>query len=301
MGTADGPVVTGLVLALLVLCALSSHAADWGSITVTPDPLGGMRVTLENSKLRCQYGVTDMPGSGLEAFIKELILKGANENQAGAMLDELGMSADEGRGPITKAQVTYVGPDRMTVRMESPARTEPTAFHGARVVEEVTIYPDSLILRLDYIEYGVNVVDWTSPGGTTTGTPVIHGADKWIRGHVLYPDQYYSVLPEEKGDPEDAGSLNYHGSIIAGVYNPANGRGIARVMPVADTSVMKHMGEYRGIEWFPHVEWSPPYASKGHRRPFTGYLYLVTGGAEEILSVGKRVAEGELPAKCGKH
>ena len=297
MEMVGGLVVTGLVLVVLALSALSADAADWGSITMTPDPLGGLRVALENSKLRCRYAVTEMQGSGLEAFIKELTLKEADENQAGAMLDELGMSADEGRGPIAKAEVTYAGPDRMTVRLESPAKTEPTAFHGPRVVEEVTVYPDSLILRMDYIEYGVNVVDWVSPGGTTAGTCVIYGAEKWIRGHVLYPDQYYSVLPEEKGDPEDAGSLNYHGSIIAGVYNPANGRGLGRVMPVADTSVMKHMGEYRGIEWFPHVEWRPPYASKGHRRPFTGYLYLVAGGAEEILSVGKQIADGELPAK----
>ena len=288
---------TGLVLVILALSTLSANAADWGSITITPDPLSGMRVVLENSKVRCRYAVTEMPGSGREAFINELVLKEANENQAGAMLDEMGLSADEGRGPIIRAEVIYAGPDRMTVRLESPAKTEPAAFHGSRAVEEVTIYPDSLILRMDYIEYGVNVVDWGSPGGTTAGTCVIYGAEKWIRGHVLYPDQYYSVLPEEKGDPEDAGSLNYHGSVIAGVYNPANGRGLGRVMPVADTSVMKHMGEYRGIEWFPHVEWRPPYASKGHRRPFTGYLYLVAGGAEEILSVGKQIADGELPAK----
>jgi len=240
--------------------------------------------------------VTEMQGSGREAFIKELVLKAVEENQAGAMLDELGLSADEGRGPITKAEITYVGPDRMTVRMESPAKTKATAYHGDQAVEEVTIYPDSPILKLDYVEYGVNVVDWASPGGTTTGKVVVYGAEKWVRGHVLYPDQYYSVLAEEKGDPEDAGSLNYHGSIIAGVYNPANGRGVGRVMPVADTSVMKHMGEYRGIEWFPHVEWRPPYASKGHRRPFTGYLYLVTGGPEEILAVGKQLADGKLPA-----
>jgi hypothetical protein len=236
-----------------------------------------------------------MQGSGREAFIKELVLKAVEENQAGAMLDELGLSADEGRGPVTRAEVTHVGPDRMTVRLESPAKTKATAYHGDQAVEEVTIYADSLILRMDYLEYGVNVVDWGSPGGTTTGKVVVYGAEKWVRGHVLYPDQYYSVLPEEKGDPEDAGSLNYHGSIIVGVYNPANGRGLGRVMPVADTSVMKHIGEYRGIEWFPHVEWSPPYASKGHRRPFTGYLYLVIGGAEEMLAVGKQLADGKLP------
>lgn len=293
----EGLAGIGCLLAILAIGVRTDGPADWGSITITPDPLGGMRVVVENSKIRCRYAVIEMPGSGREAFISELVLKEANEDQAGAMLDELGMSADEGRGPITKAEVTYVGLDRMTVRMESPARTEPTSFHGPRVVEEVTIYPDRLILRMDYLEYGVNIVDWASPGGTTAGTCVIYGSEEWIRGHVLYPDQYYSVLPEEKGDPEDAGSLNYHGSIIAGVYNPANGRGVARVMPVADTSVMKHMGEYRGIEWFPHVEWRPPYASKGHRRPFAGYVYVVTGGAEEILSVGKRIADGEVPAK----
>jgi hypothetical protein len=288
--------MAGAALVLLALGGGPAGAAEWGSITITPDPLGGMQVALENSKLRCRYMVTEMQGSGREAFIKELVLKASGENQAGAMLDELGLSADEGRGPIMRAEVTYVGPDRMAVRLESPARTKPTAFHGDRAVEEVTIYPDCAILKLDYVEYGVNVVDWASPGGTTRGVPVVYGMEKWIRGHVLYPDQYYSVLPEEKGDVDDAGSLNYHGSIIAGVYDPANGRGVGRVMPVADTSVMKHMGEYRGIEWFPHVEWSPPYASKGHRKPFTGYLYLVTGGAEEILEVGKKLADGQLPA-----
>jgi hypothetical protein len=268
--------------------ALSVDAADWGSITVTPDPLGGMRVTLENSKLRCQYGVTDMPGSGLEAFIKELIFKEANENQAGAMLDELGMSADEGRGPITKAEVTYVGPDRMTVRMESPART--ARFHGPRWSRRshLSRQPDSA----DGLhQYGVNVVDWTSPGAPTTGTPVSQ-APRSGSEDTRSPGPVLACCRKDGR----CRWLNYW-VIIAGVYNPANGRGVARVMPVADTSVMKHMGEYRGIEWFPHVEWSPPYASKGRRRPFTGYLYLVTGGAEEILSIGKRIADGELPVK----
>ena len=125
-------------------------------------------------------------------------------------------------------------------------------------MEEVTIYPDSPILKMECREYGVNFVDRGSPGSTRAGKVVVYGAKKWVRGHVLYPDQYYSVLPEEKGDPEDAGSLNYHGAIITGVYDPANRRGFGRVMPVADTSIMKHMGEYFGIEWFPHVEWSPP-------------------------------------------
>ena len=295
MALLEGMSAAWLLVLLLMLAACAAEEG-WGNITIAPDPLGGMSVTLQNSKIRCRYAVTDMPGSGYEAFIRELVLQEVQENQAGAMLDEMGLSADEGRGPITKAEVTHVGPDRMTVRLESSAKTEPTAFHGSRVVEQVTIYPDSCILRMDYLEYGVNIVDWASPGGVTEGRAVIYGADRWVRGHVLYPDQYYSVLPEEKGDPDDAGSLNYHGFIIAGVYNPANNRGVGRVMPVAHTSVMKHMGRYRGVEWFPHVEWSPPYASKGRRRPFVGYLYVVTGGAEEILSVGKRIADGKLPA-----
>jgi len=288
--------IAGAVLMALAVSATIPGRADWGNITITDDPLGGKRVVLENGKIRCRYAGHEMPGSGLEVFIDELIVKEADENQAGDFLDELGLSADEGRGPIAEAEVIYSSPDRMTVRLESPAKTKPTPYHGERVVEDVSMYPDSGILRMDYLEYGVNVVDRGSPGGTRAGTPVVYGAEKWIRGHVSYPDQYYSVLPEEKGDVEDAGSLNYHGSIIAGVYNPANNRGFGRVMPVADTSMMKHMGEYFGVEWFPHVEWNPPYASKGHRRPFTSYLYMVAGGAEEILSVGKQLADGKLPA-----
>jgi hypothetical protein len=78
--------------------------------------------------------------------------------------------------------------------------------------------------------------------------------------------------------------LEYRGKFILGAYEKATGRGYGRVMPIADVDVVKLLFS-RGFEMFPH------YQPRREQRSFTGYLFVATGGAEEIVALGKRLAE----------
>lgn len=71
-----------------------------------------------------------------------------------------------------------------------------------------------------------------------------------------------------------------------GVYNTTNSRGFGKVMPVSAINVVKLLWS-RGIEQFPYY-----YST---HQPYTSYLYVVTGGADEIISVGQAIANGTLP------
>ncbi len=86
---------------------------------------------------------------------------------------------------------------------------------------------------------------------------------------------------------DQAGSLDYHGWFIMGVYNPGNGEGFGRIVAVDHMDIIKLLFN-RGFELFPHYQRS--------HEPFSGYLFAVTKGAKEILSIGMKLA-GETPRK----
>jgi hypothetical protein len=70
-----------------------------------------------------------------------------------------------------------------------------------------------------------------------------------------------------------------------GVFNPQNGQGYGRVMPVEPVDIIKLLFEGRncGFEVF-------PYYNREHK-PFDTYLFPVTGGAEGVLSLGQRIVD----------
>ena len=253
---------------------------DQLSVTVGQDA-NGYYAILENSQIRVRYGYSFEWHA--QHTIQDLIIKSVNEDQAGIYLD-----ACASRGTLKNAWVTYDGPDRKTVHL---------VWNGwdwdpGDKIQEVSIFPNSPFIKIDYIAYGVNVVDQGSPGGISGGgSYVFYGGDEWIRGYVGYPDSYYNRAPVDGiNDPSDGGSLNYHGYFIGGIYNPSNNRGYGRVMPVEAIDVIKLLFT-RGFEFF-------PYFWRTHQR-YTGYIYVVTGGAEEIISVGKQLADGNYQPPSG--
>jgi hypothetical protein len=260
------------------------------AITIAPD---NSYVVLENSQIYVKY----LPYSGEhpEFTIKEFRIKSAgNENQVGSGTYNY-MEAADSRCGLKSATLIHDGTDRKTVRLVwlGYDRGITSCVSGRDITHEVSIFPDSKYIEIDYVnvKYGVNIVDLGSPGGTNAGTHVVHGNSGWIRDYNAYPNSYYNrYAPDGYNDPADAGSLNYNGKFILGVYNPANSRGFARVMPVADISIIKLLMDAthrRGVEIFPH-----PFFQD--HQPFTGYLYVVTGGESEILSVGKQLADGTI-------
>ena len=248
-------------------------------------------VILENSQIYVKYAPYYTNHN--EFAIKEFRIKSAaNENQVGIGLYKY-LDADSGRGALFSASIVYSGTDRKTVRLIWVDEfNDPTK----KITQEVTIFGNSRYLKINYsdVQYGINVVDLGTPGGTTAGTHVAYGHSGWNRGYITFQDpsyfgSYYNRYPPDGvNDPTDGGSLNYNGNFIVGVYNSSNGRGFARVMPVADISIIKlllYPSTRRGLELFPH-----PFLQT--HLPFTGYLYVVTGGESEILSVGKQLADG---------
>ena len=250
-------------------------------------------VILENSQIYVKY----LPYTHLnpEFAIKEFRIKSAgNENQVGVG-DYNYFGADSGRGPLYYAFIIYDGTDRKTVRLIWLNEHSETT---KKITHEVSIFGDSKYLKIDYIdvEYGVNIVDLGLPGGTSGGTHVAYGASGWIRGYNTFDGPYHGSYynrypPDGVNDPADGGSLNYNNHFIVGVYNPNNSRGFGRVMPIVDTSILKLLltsTTRRGLEMFPYPFFKP-------HNPFTGYLYVVTGGESEILSKGKQLAGGGNP------
>jgi hypothetical protein len=259
-------------------------AECWGRVSVAKDQNGHLEAILENSDIRIRYGL-QYHEEGPESNITELVVKSAPEvNQAGHLVD-----AAAGRGPLARASVACDGPDVKTLRLEwSGKEGRPDA------ISEVSIYEDSAFVRIDYIAWVVNIVDIGHPGGAVTDAVYeIHGASAWKRDLVLYPNSYFNRHPGDVGqenvtEVDDVGPLAYAGCFVMGVYNPANGIGFGRVVPADVVDIIKLLefnGIGKGFELFPHYE--------REHRPFTGYLYLVTGGAEELLLMGQELATGK--------
>jgi len=240
---------------------------------ISQDPEGNSEVTLQNSILRARYAIGPGGRKGKEWAIRDLIIKDAREDQAGRYID-----ACATRGFLTNASV---------IRDEADVKTVRLRFDDG-CVQDVSIFPHAPYLRINYLNYGVNVVDIGAPGGGP-GEYEIYGAEGWHRGYEAYPYSYYNRYAGDVGtenvegvDPEDAASLNYKGYFIMGVYNPTNGRGFGRVAAVRDISIIKLLHN-RGFELFPHF--------RRRKEPYTGYLYVVTGGAGDVISTGKHIVD----------
>jgi hypothetical protein len=254
----------GRFAVLLALCA-PALAADWGRVTVS-----GTSVTLENSRVRARYGEYMTPDVGPKDAIVELAILPGGFNLAGR-IDSRAASHSKGKANrISTIEIVRDDAQRKTARLD---------FGGA-AVQEVSIYPDAPWLEITYQRHDVNIFDTAGPKLEYE----IFGAAEWATAcgwtdpYPAYPDNYYR---SEWGAP---GPLGYRGRFILGAYDRASGRGYGRVMPVADVDVVKLLFS-RGFEMFPH------YRPRREQRSFTGYLFVVTGGAQEIIAVGKRLAE----------
>ncbi len=261
----------GLCVAALALLAWPAPGAQaapaWGSVQVGRDRDGQLYAVLENSLIRVRYGYDDT--ARVHSPLTSFVIKGSNEEQAGSYLD--GSST---RGALTRATVKIDALDRKTVRLE---------WDNGDKIQEVTIFPDQPYLQIDYLKYGIDVLDQGSPGGGGSGYYRFYGGDDWARGYVLRPDSYYNRYPGDRiNDPADGGALSYRGYFIGGVYGAANDRGYARVMPVAAIDIQKLLGG-RGLQAF-------PYHAREHVA-FTGFLFAVTGGAAQIDQLGRQLVD----------
>jgi hypothetical protein len=282
---------------LLLLSALicgTAYCADWGSAVIDTDGLGNPRVIMENSKIRIRWG--NFFESHAQFSILDFVVKEAgNQDQDDKYLD-----ACADRGELANAAILQDDANQITVRLQWHKSNQTT---GINMRHDYTIYPNSEVVRVDYLLYGINQVDIGSPGGISSGTYRFHGGDLWERlgspvGYPIYPCVYYDrysgdmnnselCLPPNYLDPADAGSLNYNGHFVGIVYDPANGTGFGRIMPVADCAIIKLLWG-RGFETFCHA-WFEPHTA------FTGFIFAVTGGQTQGLQLGHAIVDNGGP------
>jgi hypothetical protein len=285
-------------MAIISAGGCNHSSGDWGKITITPVD-GSKEVVLENSQFSAVYKKSTNDWAGrhptclTEFFYKKIGRELIENGRWDDILDPLDHSQDPPRPlhhyreKLLSAEVIYDGPDKKTVHL-----------NWENSEEEVSIFPDSEVLQIDYIRWYVLVTDW--PGWRKDEDAheeqmfSVYGADKWHRTYVPgdttrcpglgYNKMYFNHADRDRDkqggkDPVDGGPLNYKGYFIVGAYKLDSGIGYARLIPVHRINVLI-LWSYRAWEFFP----------VGKER-FTTFLFPVSGGADEILARGREIAD----------
>jgi len=275
---------------------VTTGSDKWGRIEIYRDSADQLNVLLENSKILVRYE-TRVPGDR-QTYIREFIIKEAKESQ-GYWLD-----AAAWRRGLRRAEILKDAPDVKTVRLTwNGSEKFPT-----QAISDVSIFPDSSVLRIDCLQSSfAHICDIGSPGGSRyRGKFVIYGSEEWrevrekldrpeLRDHPSEDHRLTNDLfPRFPNPLIDVGwgpsPMNYKGWYIMGTYNPESGRGYGRVVPAKTMRYIKLLSQPMnpgyGFEFFP---W---WRMRGKSTtPYTAFLYAVTGGEKEILTVGKKIAD----------
>ena len=241
-----------LLILLLLQLPLSSassennHNRGWVRAEIGKDNKNKYYAILENDLMRCKYGWRHhKEPRGGQSYIRELMLKSVNYN----MGDWLDAAAGK-RGPLTNVTLVCDRDDRKTVRLE---------WNDGDKIQEVTICPNSLVLRIDYIKIlgFPHIVDVGSHGGRKidNATFVMYGAEEW---------------QESRRSNRDARLINHQNEHHRLTYD---------LYPAYPLNVLI-LWSYRAWEFFP----------TGKER-FTTFLFPVSEGAREIIDTGKRIAD----------
>jgi hypothetical protein len=272
---------------------------DWGTITIKKEAGKITDVILENHLLKVRYANETVTGwaSRQPVCIVEFLYKPINTNFAkngrfDDMLDPVDHETNkpkvQHRKKLLDASIVSDGPDNKTVHLKWETSEE-----------KVTLFRDSPIIQIDYLKWYVLITDWPDwpqgPDAYNEQMYAIYGADKWHRTYnpldstrqrgLEYDDIYFDRKPsdqhKQKGiiDPGDGGPLSYKGCFIVGAYKTATGHGFARVVPVERVNAL--------VLWRWRA-WEFCFDGEG---TITTYLFPVSEGAQEIISVGISIAD----------
>jgi len=260
---------------------------DWCSVNIDPD--GHVGLEMQTDAIRLQYGSVDFPDAAVNEVIFELEDCVSGVTHSVRQVDGVWRGYGDGRGERTTARVVQSTGRETTVLLE----------WGEGVIrEEVSLFPGEPVIRFHYLDYGVNVVDILGPGGAQRGVYVAHGADEWQAQRAdntnasfrneenehnrltadLFPT-YPNPLYRRAWGPS---ALEYRGWFIIGLYDEGTGAGVGRLMPFDTVDVLKLL-KGRGFEFFPCF-------GREHC-PYTGYLYLTSGGADALLDRGRGLVD----------
>lgn len=296
------------IIFFLIITNCTQEDKNWGSVTAGKDADGRWEATLENNTIFVRYGFK-LSGDKEEGMITDFTLKEfPEENIAGHLMD-----AAASRGLITKTSIVKDNSEVKKVRVEwEPIPEKKDRFPGP-AVSEISIFPNSDYIKIDYLSYCFpHVVDIGAPGGldcpTTDpncgGEYVIYSAKAWqkVRMNIQvdslrnHPNEHHRVTndlfplyPNPLIDRNwGENKMSYKGWYIMGVYHNENKRGYGRIFTVKAVPYIKLLWN-KGFELFPYWRTKP--------EPHAEYLFAVIKGEEEILSKGKELVEKELKSK----
>lgn len=260
---------------LLLLSPGCTNVGDWANISISRGSDGIENVVIENRTLFIRYGQDGTKQQRRYDRMVEFRLKTADTVLA-AGLDGRHTTGDTSFYRLTDAWVEYDGAQRKTVRLDFG--------NGARI-EHVSIFKGAAAVRIDY-EGGGHNLDYRIKGGKYE----IYGSQQWqqmnnwpkkyptLQDDITYSGSYFRSDGNMKF--KDAGPLDYHGSMIMGVYGD-DGLGVGLVLPTKKVKWLKLIGNLGFERW----------TNGAH----TAYLYAVTGGCEQLISSGKILADGRIP------
>ena len=255
---------------------------DSYSVSSGKDHDGYMQVMLENDFLRVKYQHSKWMKEDEEkhsCYIREFLIKSRGVNVAGRALDD---SAHRQLITLARAKEEAHSLDGNA----QGVTTLDLEWGDGDSASEVTLWRDLPVLEIRYLRWRHNVVDGGYPGAPA-GTYVVYGAESWKRDYPLYPLVYFCRTPQSIGHEnvtgiDEPGPLSYRGWFIMGVYDPASGVGFGRVSSVEATDIIKLIFG-RGFETFP--------CCKREHSPHTQFLFAVTHGKEEVLTLGKQIVD----------
>lgn len=177
------------------------------------------------------------------------------------------------------------------------------------ITEEFTIFANSPVLKVNYVSYTYDWIDNRNSRNvqiptksTAVAEPmdvVIYGSEQWLQTNSYLCTGNENTFCQKaiydrlgiggRNDPADGGPLSYKGNFVFGFTEKATGIGYGRVLPV------NRLGT-----WWVHINESYEmlfYSLSGPTSqgpPFTGYLFMVTNGPSDLLSIGKSAVDGTI-------
>lgn len=261
-----------------------------------------LSVTLENSVFRAVIRTRERKiktNGPYDHCIRDWVIKRVNQDQVDSAID-----GSAHRYACSSATLIADEKELKTVRL---------VYGDGSYVNDYTIYAGQPVIRVDYLRYDIesregdwcNIVDIGTPGGISERFKAftrIYGQEDWIRPLTYHEHAYWSIHHDPNKeiyhtiDDSTAGSLNYNDHLIMMVFNPDNGIGITRILPV-----YRHgkQGGVRVLKLLWDVGFEPFISTGQEFRPsITGYLFVFDSGPETAMHLAKRIIDRKESCLC---
>ena len=250
-------------------------AGDWARIGVNLDGPG--RLEVGTPLLHVCYSQRTFADGAVSHVITGFGPPRPDGNLVGDQIDGTWYGYGDGPTRLTNAAVVTLKPDFLTIRAE---------WDNGRVERLITAFRDRPILRIDYLSYGINVVDLTRAHVLS-----VEGEEDWQEArreaaarrpelldienphhrlttglHPAYPNPLTAASDWGGLEPE---ALDRNGYVVMSWHDPERALGYARLVSIVAASYVKLLRG--GCEVFPF--W------KRARQPFHCYLLAGQGAA----------------------